>query len=440
MIIVDGAVRISPGELDDALIEQMSDDYKFDGVEGTFIAWHWDAANNQMVFPREALRYIPPVVSIDDRRVDGRVLERHVSRLTPRSGQAEAIAQALQMLRDLDRGLLIAPCGAGKTVIGTEVALTIGVPTCILVHKNFLAKQWEDALKMLSPKATVGRLKQDQCDTGHTHDIVIASTQSVANSRREYPKEFYESFGLVVADEIHRYAADVWQSAIMKFPARLRLGLTATDYRGDKLWPVILEHFGSRRVKMHTETLVPIIYPVRTTACSLLELDKQPWLDKKQRRAKLLTELAQNEERNLIVGRNLKKAFDSNRKAMVISERRSQLNWLEEWLQDNRITDVGQYVGGKKQAALDKAAKKKIVLATYQQAKEGLDMPDLDVLIMATPQAHIQQTVGRILRLQTGKKRPVVLDFIDDQIGEFEGSWYSRLREYRKLGYEIQGD
>lgn len=337
---------------------------------------------------------------------------------------------------------------SGKTVMGSAIGLGLGVSACIIVHKEFLAQQWEDALKMLCPGVKIGRMQRDQCDSGNDFDFVIATTQSITNPKREYPAEFYRSFGLVIADEVHRYAAEVWQRAITKFPAANRLALTATPYRSDGLWPVIEEHFGTNRVTLTAPTLVPLIHKISTNVYFKLNA---PYLTDVQRRGKLVTQLTEVEGRNEIISRNVLKAFKANRKILVISERKKQLEWLGDRLRANDIEDFGFYVGGKKMDALNKAAQKRVVFTTYQMAKEGLDIPDLDVLIMASPQAQIEQTVGRILRFHKNKGIPVVLDFVDPKVesvsrnrdGEskittpFDSLWFSRRRQYKKLGYEI---
>jgi superfamily II DNA or RNA helicase len=71
-------------------------------------------------------------------------------------------------------------------------------------------------------------------------------------------------------------------------------------------------------------------------------------------------------------------------------------------------------------------------------SKEGLNIPDLDTLIMATPQSSVQQTVGRILLSYEGKGQPVVLDFVDMN-APLIGSGMHRRSQYKKLGYHIHG-
>ena len=74
--------------------------------------------------------------------------------------------------------------------------------------------------------------------------------------------------------------------------------------------------------------------------------------------------------------------------------------------------------------------------ALERLAKEGLDVPCLDRLLLATPvkdYAIVVQSVGRIARVYEGKGTPVVYDYVDD-IGFLQGMWKKRCASYRKDG------
>jgi superfamily II DNA or RNA helicase len=98
------------------------------------------------------------------------------------------------------------------------------------------------------------------------------------------------------------------------------------------------------------------------------------------------------------------------------------------------IASVGYYVGGMKEAALKESESKKVIIATYSMAAEGLDIKTLTTLIMATPKTDIEQSVGRILRERHGT--PVVVDVIDKH-DLFQKQWAKRKAFYRKQNYKI---
>lgn len=79
---------------------------------------------------------------------------------------------------------------------------------------------------------------------------------------------------------------------------------------------------------------------------------------------------------------------------------------------------------------------KKYLFATYSLAKEGLDVPCLERLFLATPQkdyAVITQSIGRIARIAEGKQPPIAYDFVDD-IPYLRKSYKTRCTTYRKNG------
>ena len=110
------------------------------------------------------------------------------------------------------------------------------------------------------------------------------------------------------------------------------------------------------------------------------------------------------------------------------------------------------YIDGKMQSKKAKAAreqaiedmrtgKKKYMFASYSLAREGLDVPCLDRLFLASPckySAIITQAVGRVRRTADGKDTPVVYDFVDPEIGFCLGAYKKRCAAYRKMGAEIE--
>ena len=79
------------------------------------------------------------------------------------------------------------------------------------------------------------------------------------------------------------------------------------------------------------------------------------------------------------------------------------------------------------------------VFATYQLAKEGLDIPNLNYVVFATPEKDpttIEQSTGRVGRKAEGKLFGTVIDFVDD-FGMYKGWWKKRLSVYKKIGCDI---
>lgn len=327
-----------------------------------------------------------------------------------------------------------------NTVMGAELAIRLGRKTAVLVHKEFLAKQWEAAFRMLAPNISIGRVRRAEC-TFRDKDVVIIMCQSLVGktTKQEYPKEMFNSFGLVICDEVHRYAAEVWQEAIVLFPAMARLGLTATYRRRDGLIEVIDHHIGGIAHEVETDTLPVRVHTVSLSTTIEPRHYRFRW-NGELNRGGLISAVAGNEKRSRVIAETIMKALEAQRKVLVLSERRKHLVELAMLCQERGLPEnfIGFFVGGKKEEALDEAAERQLILATYAMAREGLDIPSVDTLIMATPVVDIQQSVGRIIRPLGGKKEPVVIDYVDAKVPPCAGFASARRKMYRELGYDVQ--
>ena len=119
---------------------------------------------------------------------------------------------------------------------------------------------------------------------------------------------------------------------------------------------------------------------------------------------------------------------------MVLCHNKSLISYLKEELV-TRDMDVGLYLGGMKEPALKESESKKIILATYSMASEGLDIKSLSKLLMATPKSDVCQSVGRILR--SDHNNPKVIDVID-QHDIFKKQWAKRKKYYSSQNYEFE--
>jgi len=344
-------------------------------------------------------------------------------------------------LQEHGGGVLEAPCGTGKTVCALEIMRFLGRSTLVLVHKEFLMNQWRERIKEFLPGIKVGVWQRDQMDSGLDYDVVLGMVQSVVSPSREYPPALFNSFGMVVTDEVHRFAAPLWQTAITKFPAKYRLGLTATPKRRDGMEYIFYYHIGNIASQIAHTNRIPTIYKL-TLPTQLNRRDYIfPW-NGDINTAKLVTLLASSNPRTAYIMARLHEALERGRKVMVLSERREHVEYMLKTFQDDsRFSEFtgSKYMGQMKQVALTEAEGADAIFGTYQMAAEGLDIPDIDTLLMATPKTGVIQAVGRILRDYPDKKQPVVLDFVDDNIDICRAYWGSRRKKYLSHRYPVVG-
>jgi superfamily II DNA or RNA helicase len=344
------------------------------------------------------------------------------------TSQNEALAKALVARH----GILSLPCGYGKTTVALAIASNLGYRTMIIVHKEFLANQWRDRIKQFCPGATIGIVQQDKIEI--ECDFVIAMLQSL--SMKEYTFEQFESVGTVFVDEAHHICARVFSQSLFKMCPKHIYGLSATPDRKDGLTKVLTWFMGPvffsiERENQQQVEVIPVQFDCRafrepppTTRFGKLSL------------VNMITELVENQERNAMIIRTIKKIMKTNRQLLVLSDRRLHCEFLQ-----SQFPEIsGLYMGGMKESALEESSKKRIIFGTFSQAHEGLDIPSLDTIILSTPKSDIKQSIGRVMRETDGKKNnPHIYDIVD-QWSILYAMYAKRRKVYNQGGFKIIND
>jgi superfamily II DNA or RNA helicase len=354
-----------------------------------------------------------------------------VGKLRDKTRQPEAFAAGIEAFDKIGGGVLSLPCGFGKTTVALALSAHLKVRTMIVVHKEFLANQWVDKIKEFCPGATVGRVQGDTFDI--EKDYVIALIQTM--SQREFERKAFDSIGLLIVDEAHHIGAPAFSQFMFKICPRYTLGLTATPERKDGLtrllyWFLGPEFFRAERVNQGTTRVQPLHY--------MSEAFKEaPPVTRfgKINMAGMVSAVTEIEDRNLLIVRTVEKALEENRRVLVLSDRREHCFELHRRLGSKS----GLYIGGMKEEDLSISSQKSVVVATFQLAHEGLDIPVLDTVILATPKSDIKQSIGRIMRETIGKLNdPLIFDIVDHW-SVFNSMYRKRCAVYREGGFAFEG-
>lgn len=337
-------------------------------------------------------------------------------------------------------GIISVPCGFGKTIMAIYVACYFKKKTLFISHKDFLNEQFISSVKEFVPSCKIGKIKQNKIDV-EGKDIVIATLQSLAI--RDYEQSLFKDFGLVIVDECHHIASEVFSRAFRKMNIRISLGLSATLNRKDGLRKVFEWYLGKsvynfKIDKNSSEMMVQIHkYFASSNEYSAIKTfyNGQPNI------VASINNICNYKPRTILIIDILKGILDvdKDRKVLILSERKNQLRDIEELLKENEMLDYGYYIGGMKMCDLDISATKQIILATYQMSSEGLNIPTLNTLILASPIGDIQQSVGRILRekKENRKYTPLCID-IYDELSVVKSKGFRRLKYYKSNGYIIK--
>ena len=134
-------------------------------------------------------------------------------------------------------GVIVLPCGAGKTIVGLGVMNLVGAKTLILTTNTVAVRQWRD--EILDKTAVTPDDVGEYTGAEKTVRPVTITTYQMLTWRRTRTDEFEhfglfsrQNWGLVIYDEVHLLPAPIFR-VTAALQARRRLGLTATLVRED---------------------------------------------------------------------------------------------------------------------------------------------------------------------------------------------------------------
>ena len=306
-------------------------------------------------------------------------------------------------------GVLCLPCGYGKTVCAIAMAAKLQRKTLIIVHKEFLADQWIERINQYAPGSSIGRIQGDLFDTDG-HSFVIAMIQTLCS--RDFTDRL-SGFGFLIVDEAHHIGAPAFSQVMFMVRTEYTLGLSATPERKDGLTRLLHWFLG------------PVFYK-KVQEAQELRVEKVdfrgPFPDVSINKlgkicmATMVTDLTLINERNDVLLKILRDLVARDRVVLFLSDRRSHCEYVT-----SEIPGSTLYIGGMKLGPF-----KNLIVSTFSLAYEGLDIPELDTLVLGTPHSDITQALGRIMR-RPGPKE--VWDLVDHW-SIFDSMWYKRRDIY----------
>ncbi|HPU39911.1 MAG TPA: DEAD/DEAH box helicase [Microthrixaceae bacterium] len=314
-------------------------------------------------------------------------------------------------------GVLVLPCGAGKTVIGLGALVTTGLHTLIIATSISSARQWISELlaKTDIDPSLVGEYSSDKKDI---RPITVATYQILTHAKRGVPKDadIFErhphlalfndhNWGLVIYDEVHLLPAPVFR-VTARIQSVRRLGLTATLVREDGREADVFSLIGPKRFDVPWKELELLgwIAPATCTEVRVRLSDD----------ARMQYAMAEPDERP--------------RLAATAAAKFDVLDQLLERHRDDMVLIIGQYVGQLETIA-ERLGAPLITGKTPQRAREerfqafrdgdipvlvvskvanfSIDLPQANVAIQVSGQFGSRQEeaqrLGRILRPQGGQ-------------------------------------
>lgn len=356
-----------------------------------------------------------------------------------REEQLIPVSNYIESAKDLSKrgGIISMKCGGGKTIMSVYIACHFKRKTMFVSHKDFLNQQFIDTVKQFVHDAKIGIIKQSKVDVDDK-DFVVASLQSLA--MREYPLDIFKEFGLVIIDEVHHMGAEVFCRAFRKLNVSMILGLSATLNRKDGMRKVFESYIGKSVYKQTTKDKIDVNVEIHKYFDPDIQYsaNKQLWNGKPNASA-MINNICSFKPRTDYIIKVLNRILtqEPERKILILSERIQHLKDINEMILGTYTT--GFYVGGMKQSQLDISSEQQIILASYQMAAEGMNIPSLNTVIFASPISDIQQSIGRILREKPSERKyiPLCIDIMDE-FSIFIRKTYTRIKYYNQNNYNVQ--
>ena len=335
-------------------------------------------------------------------------------------------------------GLLIAGCGSGKTNMAIYIACKYKLKTLFIVHKTFLKNQVINRIKSTTNVQEVGIIQQKKVNVDHP--FVVGMVQSLA--KIDYNDEIFKDFGMIIIDEVHHMGAKNFSRVYQKMSARYMLGISAERRRNDGMYKIINWYMGPilhAEEQKPNDMVVVKKFRYKTSNKDRIKIVINKFIGEPDR-STMVTNLVHIKRRNRFILKMIEELFDQGKNVLFLSGRLKQVNLFYRLLNQNEYLrgNVGKYIGGMSEDDLADSATKQIILGTYSMAEEGLDIENLNVVILSTPKSAIKQSVGRILRKEIYEEHPIVIDIIDDDNAVFKKQSNTRDIYYKKQHYVIQ--
>ena len=361
-----------------------------------------------------------------------------------------------EALSKVDRkynGVIVMPCGSGKTQTALELVARLGRRTLWLTHTHELLKQSIERAQSCFglPLEDYGTITSGKINVGKA--ITFATIQTMINIDLEPYKDYWD---VVIVDECHKAVGTptklmMFYKVVSSLSAEYKFGLTATPNRNDGLEKCMYALLGGVLCTVPEEAVAMNTVPIKVWQC---ESDiYQPNMNKVLRPdgtldfVKLITDICHNQERNEDIARLVNWMNSQGMTCLVLSDRVEHLELLRKAVGEEHTMQIYSMGGSKaakeaRRQCLEKLKNREIrcLFATYQLAKEGLDIPTLNCVVLATPKKDkitVVQSCGRCGRKAPGKTAGFVIDYVDTAFSILKNYGRARRSIYKSKKFEI---
>jgi len=382
--------------------------------------------------------------------VDNRILHK------PLNIKSNIILRPYQLSAKLDllshpNGMLVAPAGSGKTIMGLDIFATVKQKMLWLTHTNRLVEQvierivgteHNDPVIPNMSRGDIGIIGGGKRNTGNK--ITVGMIQTLAKNV-ELLTNINQEFGLVILDECHHLPASTFLKVINYLSAYYMYGLTATPYRRDKLESVMFATIGRpnsiikrEAVKKEKGIITPLVITRRI---------KGPTYEGNDYHYALENLLIPNELRSDTIAIDIINEAKQGNYCIAIGIRKSYCEIIHNkvskyWNKTSIATGDYSKKHNNLQVKRLESGEITVLVVTFQLLGEGFDVKKLNrgfIILPFKERARVEQAVGRIQRTCEGKNNALLYEYLDEGIGILENQFRVRKNVYYSLNMRVNG-
>lgn len=350
--------------------------------------------------------------------------------------------------------LVRSPTGSGKTTAAIAFIERVQLPTLVVVWESGLMRQWEERLRR-ELGLHAGDIGLIRGKTFRPMGITLSMQQTLWKLSDDAWREINRTFGVVICDEVQRFAARTFLQTVDRFTARYRVGLSADETRKDRKEFLVYDVFGGVAASVSQDKLVEKglvhevhvrVLPTSFRADWYVE-HRQKWkdgsddVDGPPDYNRLLDEMEADEDRNHLAMEWALTEAGLNRNVLVFSQRRDHCRRLNAKAVEAGY-NAGLLLGGadpndvaefaRVVARID-TGEQRVACGTLQAIGQGHDWPKIHRGVVTTPVANKQtwgQVRGRICRTTDGKQDAAIYYLWDRDL--FGDGPLRNLRKWNK--------
>lgn len=371
------------------------------------------------------------------------------SLLNPKTTPASFQIRAANELITKCNGYLIGPTGSGKTLIVFLLMSLLKCRMLYITHRIELARQVTH-MYFNEFREIAGFVGEGNRIEGKR--LTVAVAQSIVH------KPLHDSYGILYLDEIHHAPSATYLQVIQQYSSRYKYGGTGTLSRSDersKLFPFIL---GKHQVEIPLEETIELVnlpdvifrfvkYSDSSQTFSskffenfeenqISELTQKIRSDKilRYRMFVQLCGWVDREDRNHVVVEDVSRFLKAGLQSIaILTNRKTHAKHITKMLQDKGLA-VFPCIGKIQEGSLDLFRTfGGVLVGTESLLGEGVNLPELQVLCLASPaggRGKVSQRLGRLMR---GEGRKFLVDYVDEGDEYSRTLYFARRNTYKRM-------